>query len=551
MMMMNTRHLDPQQSHWQTVINECLVVSDQVVNAINQAPRNTRPFALALTDAECGEVRSTVVFAKTCLSPFVNEPYTASIPGLSVDPTFGVSINGIVDGLAYMLDWFSKVSTGSNAPFSVEEFDSWKTRKMALFQMDFTLRQKSDQLVALYTLDVKYEVITAAGSRIIADEEGQAWWRATFGDTCCGVTWTRFLSSYGQTQNPMILSATPSSPGPATETNYAPVVDVQPTNYLAAPNPDDSTPPSSSSSSSSMLRTPIGDGNIPTLSSSVSGTGALSEPQYFTPADEEQIRNVIDCTRDDFVTTWEFGVFLKLFGPLSGSSERLLDALRSGILCGFVPGIEANMLLEGKPEGFYIIRFSKTQPGSFAVTFVDHSAQVKHCLLHSVTPGPGLTLRSPPTVFKSLQDFIKGHKAKLRFPITAQERLKSAGVGDATASIFPSSTPASPAQQRQYPLATPWLATPNSNNNNNNGSPVITPGDGLSSPVSSVPITPTSPAPPRKEDRELCHICMDNRINTVFLECGHLSCCSVCAKPLTLCPICRAPITRVVPVFMP
>jgi len=75
---------------------------------------------------------------------------------------------------------------------------------------------------------------------------------------------------------------------------------------------------------------------------------------------------------------------------------------KHSLLCGYVPAVEASLLLEGKKEGTYLIRFSKTQPGSFAVTFVDNVGKIKHCLLYAVNPS-GLTLKSPPTVYSSLK----------------------------------------------------------------------------------------------------------------------------------------------------
>lgn len=87
----------------------------------------------------------------------------------------------------------------------------------------------------------------------------------------------------------------------------------------------------------------------------------------------------------------------------------------SRLLCGFVPAVEANLLLENQKEGTYLIRCSKTQPGSFAVTFVDNMKKIKHCLLFSVVPN-GLTLKNPPTVYASLKEFADAHTNKLKHP---------------------------------------------------------------------------------------------------------------------------------------
>jgi len=216
--------------------------------------------------------------------------------------------------------------------------------------------------------------------------------------------------------------------------------------------------------------------------------------------DEEWLKQFLDFTRTDHVSSYEFGVFLKWFGPLKGSTERFLVALKGGILCGFVPAIEANLLLEGKREGTYLIRCSKTQPGSFAVTFVDNMQKVKHCLLYSVSPH-GLSLKNPPTIYSSLKEFADSHTNKLKLPLGNKYTLKHS----------PSNF--------QY--------------------------DGKISETA----TDTSSTAPGPLEGNQCIVCMDAPFETVFLECGHLACCTRCSEKLKLCPICRKPIARVVPIF--
>jgi len=58
-----------------------------------------------------------------------------------------------------------------------------------------------------------------------------------------------------------------------------------------------------------------------------------------------------------------------------------------------------------------------------------------------------------------------------------------------------------------------------------------------------------------EENRKLkeartCRVCMDHEINTVFLPCGHLSCCEMCSKSLSHCPICRNIIRGTVKTFL-
>lgn len=58
------------------------------------------------------------------------------------------------------------------------------------------------------------------------------------------------------------------------------------------------------------------------------------------------------------------------------------------------------------------------------------------------------------------------------------------------------------------------------------------------------------PKPPTKDSTSKeCVICFDNVADTALLECGHLSCCNTCAKPLKICPICRGHVSKVVKIY--
>ena len=48
----------------------------------------------------------------------------------------------------------------------------------------------------------------------------------------------------------------------------------------------------------------------------------------------------------------------------------------------------------------------------------------------------------------------------------------------------------------------------------------------------------------------LCRVCRDSPIKTVF-QCGHMVCCEDCSKLCTSCPLCRAEIQNIMPVFLP
>jgi hypothetical protein len=129
--------------------------------------------------------------------------------------------------------------------------------------------------------------------------------------------------------------------------------------------------------------------------------------------------------------------------------------------------------------------------------------------LYSVLPC-GLTLKNPPTVYGSLKEFAEGHTNKLKHPLgnkwTFKMKLPDFSYGQASESANPRTTPAISLQKEL------------------NGT-----GSNL--------------------DANQCIVCMDAPLETVFLECGHLACCTKCSEKLKLCPICRNPITRIIPIF--
>ncbi|KAL1225325.1 E3 ubiquitin-protein ligase SP1 [Cardamine amara subsp. amara] len=45
---------------------------------------------------------------------------------------------------------------------------------------------------------------------------------------------------------------------------------------------------------------------------------------------------------------------------------------------------------------------------------------------------------------------------------------------------------------------------------------------------------------------DLCVICLEQEYNAVFVQCGHMCCCTTCSSHLTNCPLCRKRIDKVV-----
>lgn len=50
----------------------------------------------------------------------------------------------------------------------------------------------------------------------------------------------------------------------------------------------------------------------------------------------------------------------------------------------------------------------------------------------------------------------------------------------------------------------------------------------------------------KNDEENMCKICMDNEIECVFNECGHMICCMKCSTNIKLCPFCRKDVVKAI-----
>ncbi|XP_044538612.1 E3 ubiquitin-protein ligase XIAP isoform X1 [Gracilinanus agilis] len=74
--------------------------------------------------------------------------------------------------------------------------------------------------------------------------------------------------------------------------------------------------------------------------------------------------------------------------------------------------------------------------------------------------------------------------------------------------------------------------------------------DGESSPTLSEKEISTEEQLRRLQEEKLCKICMDENIAVVFIPCGHLVSCQLCAEAIDKCPMCYTVITFKQKIFM-
>lgn len=232
-----------------------------------------------------------------------------------------------------------------------------------------------------------------------------------------------------------------------------------------------------------------------------SGEAALEDD------DADILAQCIDFTRDGWVSIYEFEVFLLSFGPLLGSAQRMLLPFKNALLAGYTPSAEANILLHGKDPGSFLIRFSKSNPGAFAVTFVDSKRHIKHCLLYNARPN-GVTLKQPPDIFPNLEAFVKAHSARLKIPMgSLAQRFRPSDDGADSESAYSRTLSAEDRRASAYSMD---------------------PRDLQEDPV----------------EEKLCIVCMNAPISSCFVPCGHACCCLGCGKKIEglkekRCPVCR------------
>ena len=173
------------------------------------------------------------------------------------------------------------------------------------------------------------------------------------------------------------------------------------------------------------------------------------------------------------------------------------------------------MRLKDKPSGTFLIRFSKSKIENFALAFVASDAKVKHSLITTKSPF-GIEVQSSSCPrggsYNNISDFVNAHAAKLSNP------SKFSWLG--SSEDHPQSNSALPQSEGEQSAKKNSIFSP-----------------------------PVEMSKDQAGDDGGCVVCMDNPVQTVFLECGHVSCCKECAPKLKRCPICRSVIDRWIPIF--
>eukprot|EP01089_Gocevia_fonbrunei_P011538 TRINITY_DN2496_c0_g1_i1.p1 TRINITY_DN2496_c0_g1~~TRINITY_DN2496_c0_g1_i1.p1 ORF type:complete len:211 (+),score=26.42 TRINITY_DN2496_c0_g1_i1:408-1040(+) len=100
------------------------------------------------------------------------------------------------------------------------------------------------------------------------------------------------------------------------------------------------------------------------------------------PITEVSLKYILDYSATGFVTQFKFGEFLKGFGPTEGSLLRVKAIFAASWFHGYLSSAEATRILDNQLPGTFLVRFSQSLPGTFAIAYIADQSKVIHSLIH-------------------------------------------------------------------------------------------------------------------------------------------------------------------------
>lgn len=139
--------------------------------------------------------------------------------------------------------------------------------------------------------------------------------------------------------------------------------------------------------------------------------------------DQALMKHVIDHSGTGHINVYKWSEFLKGFGPLDNIINNVRSILTAPWFYGFLTSREAELLLENHPEGTFLIRFSRSSGGSFALAFVQEPGKILHILVQSCMPS-GFKIEEEEgdksLYFGSLQEIVDHYSMFLREALTSE-----------------------------------------------------------------------------------------------------------------------------------
>jgi len=146
-----------------------------------------------------------------------------------------------------------------------------------------------------------------------------------------------------------------------------------------------------------------------------------SKVEPFGQIEEKQLQSILDHSDTGYVSQYKFSEFLRGFGPVDKCISNMKKVLNEKWFHGFLSSREVQLLLQTgrEPDGTFLIRFSKSKAGSFALAFLK-DGEVRHILIESNMPH-GLQIseqqqQKTAKVFRSLHEIVEHYGYVLKYP---------------------------------------------------------------------------------------------------------------------------------------
>jgi len=157
--------------------------------------------------------------------------------------------------------------------------------------------------------------------------------------------------------------------------------------------------------------------------------------------DEETVlQYILDNSNTGFINQHKFSEFLKGFGPVQDCIKNIKNILSARWFYGFLSRTEIDLLLRDQPVGCFLIRFSSSQPGSFALAFSTVNANGEkvpcHILINSCKP-LGFQVQEQENqdarTFQNLYELVDFYSVFLQLPFSSDLPFESWFEGDFSA----------------------------------------------------------------------------------------------------------------------
>eukprot|EP01117_Protostelium_nocturnum_P011598 TRINITY_DN4211_c0_g1_i1.p1 TRINITY_DN4211_c0_g1~~TRINITY_DN4211_c0_g1_i1.p1 ORF type:complete len:1097 (-),score=260.76 TRINITY_DN4211_c0_g1_i1:80-3370(-) len=134
---------------------------------------------------------------------------------------------------------------------------------------------------------------------------------------------------------------------------------------------------------------------------------ALKQSIQLDPSSAQHLQYILDNSNTGSISMSRFSDFLNGFGPLKQCVEKVESILNAEWFHGFLSSTETERLLEKQPSGTFLIRFSKSKPGSFAIGYVEGDPGQKTKVTHT------LIACAPPSGFKIEEAYNRNARGRL------------------------------------------------------------------------------------------------------------------------------------------